>query len=471
MAIKSKKTKKGKSGTGRTGYQNATSANRTAAGGETELLNSGNPDSDDLEFLDFEDAEDMPTEELESSAQKRAKGSGESDILDDLEFISHETARDRSKMASGDKIEGTHVSKKKTTRRAVDSAEAKREKSVKFAKKNIHWIIIAVIAIIVLLVLARYAIRTNRANRAAENQELPVSTQEYETDAYEEINELLENYYDCYAQGDTETILQYAYPMSDSEKSYIQMYSAYVDSYENVTCYTKTTDEEGVYIVSASFYVEYTGIDTAAAGMDFFLIRTDSSGNYYIDNIYSPFNLVYQEYSLDQTVVTLIQDYESGDDIISLQASVQTRYEQALESDKELSALVEGTLADAISVWITEHEAEIAEKAAAAAAAVESEDSSDSSDSTDTAETSDTSDTGESPVTSDGTSYTETESRAWVTVTDTVNIRSEPSENGEILASALSGSEVRQIAVTSNGWVKIYTGDITGYIKQDYISE
>ena len=65
---------------------------------------------------------------------------------------------------------------------------------------------------------------------------------------------------------------------------------------------------------------------------------------------------------------------------------------------------------------------------------------------------------------------TETENRAWVYVNDTVNIRQQPNEGSAALASAARGAQVRQIAVTSNGWIKVRTGDIEGYIRSDYIS-
>ena len=65
---------------------------------------------------------------------------------------------------------------------------------------------------------------------------------------------------------------------------------------------------------------------------------------------------------------------------------------------------------------------------------------------------------------------TEVEQKAWVYATETMNIRQEPNEQSAVLASAFQGSELRQLAVTANGWVKVKTGDIVGYVKSEYIT-
>lgn len=411
-------------------------------------------DSEKTDFAE-EAAEDMPDNEENAPVEKKK----EPDILDELEFISHESVRDKSKMAEGEPIADEMVSRKKTKRRSVDAEEALKEKSLKIARKNLPLIIIVVVVVIVLLCLLSYAVKTRMAKKAAENMEQPVSAQEYEKDQYDQINTLLADYYAAYADGDTETILQYAYPMSDSEKSYIQMYSEYIDSYENITCYTKTTPDEESYIVSASFDVKYKDVDTAAPGMDFFYIRTDSDGSVYIDNIYSPFNLLYQEYTLDQSIVQLIQDYEGGEDIIALQAGVQTNYEQVLGQDEKLRTMVEQTLANAVSTWNSEHESELQQKAAEAAQQVQEETQAEEQAAAEQA-----------AAEQAAAERAETENKAWVYVNDTVNIRQEPDESSAVLASAAKGSQIRQLAVTNNGWCKVKTGEIVGYVKAEFIS-
>lgn len=388
--------------------------------------------------------------------------------LDDLEFISQESVRDMSKMADGDVIKDKMVSEKKTRRRGADAEEAKKERKRNVARKFLPLIIIIIIAAVVAAGYFLSHMKGWKEKRAQENKEQPVSAQEYEKDQYEQINELITNYYDCYADGETEKILQYAYPMSDSEKSYIQMYSAFLDEYQNIVCYTKTGADEDSYIVSVAFDVKYKDAQAAAPGMDFFYVRSNSDGSVYIDNVYSPFNLLYQEYPLDQGIVSLITDYESGEDVIALQAGVQTKYEQTLSQNEDLSNLVNVTIADAVSAWNAEHEAEIQQKAAEAAAQVQQETAAEeTADTEETAaeEVSQAPESAEPEVNAD-----ETEQKAWVYTNDSINIRKEPDETSEILTSVRNGAELRQLAVTSNGWSKVKTGEIVGYAKSEYLS-
>lgn len=404
----------------------------------------------------------------ETGKASGTEGSGESqDILDDIEFISQESVRDRSKMAKGHVIEDDMVSEKKTKRRGVDVEEAKKEKSRKVVRKFLPLIIFLIIVAVAAACFLFYYLKDLREKKTEENREQPVSSQEYEKDGYEKINALVSNYYACYAQGDTEKILQYAYPMSDSEKSYIQMYSEFVEEYQNLVCYTKTGADDKSYIVSAAFDVKYRDAETAAPGMDFFYVRENEDGSVYIDNVYSAYNQLYQEFTLDQDILKLITDYEAADDVIALQAGVQTKYEQVLSQDESLSNLVSGALDGAVSAWKSEHEAEIAQKAQEAAAAAGGEDQQ-------TAETGQPAEGTEQPAqeeTPAAENTGETEQKAWVYATESVNIRSSADENSEILASVIKGSEVRQLAVTSNGWSKIKTGEIVGYIKSEYLTD
>lgn len=466
--------------------ENDTSSEGSAPDGETDSISetayddgeaevsSGEPDSDgetvnalehpddgeEQETVDKDEiSETMPEDTSETGEPKQEEVKKEPSILDELEFISHESVRDKSKMAEGEEIDDELVSKKKTKRRSVDAEEALKEKSLKIARKNLPVIIIVIAVIIVLLVLLSRGLKTWKANKAAENMEQPVSAQEYEKDQHEEINTLLKNYYEAYADGDTETILQYAYPMSDSEKSYIQMYSEYVDEYRNITCYTKTLAGEDTYIVSVSFDVKYKGVDTAAPGMDFFYVRSSGEGSVYIDNTYSPFNLLYQEYTLDQSILQVIQDYEAGEDVIALQAGVQTKYEQVLEQDENLRVMIEETLANAVAAWTAEHESAMQQKEQEAAQQVQEETAAEEQAAAEQA-----------AAEQAAAETAETENKAWVYVNDTVNIRQEPNETSAVLASATKGSQIRQLAVTNNGWCKVKTGEIVGYIKAEYIS-
>ena len=308
-------------------------------------------------------------------------------------------------------------------------------------------------------------VKSMKAKKAA-NKDLALSSQEYETDQYTEINTLIENYYAAYASGNTGDMIAYANPISDKEKSYITMYSQYIEKFDNITCYTKTGADDHSYIVSVAFDLKYKNVDTAAPGLDFFYVTTNDKGEYYIDNVYSPFNLQYQENPMDNTILQLITDYQNGEDVVALQANVQTRYEDAVDSDENLKNMVEVTLANAISEWDTQQQQEADQKAQEAAQQVAQQEAAQQQ----AAQDQQAQEAAQQQAAQDQqaaqqqqqqtTDTTETEQKAWVYATETMNIRQEPNEQSAVLASAIQGSELRQLAVTANGWSKVTLWDM-----------
>ena len=238
------------------------------------------------------------------------------------------------------------------------------------------------------------------------------------------------------------------------------MYSQYIEKLDNIICYTKTGADENSYIVSVAYDLKYKNVETAAPGLDFFYVRTNDKGQVYIDNTYSSFNLSYQENPLDDTIRQLINDYEAGEDVTALQANVQTRYEEAIAQDADLKNMIETTIVNAINEWKTAQDQQAQQKTQEVANQVAADQQ--QQDQQQAADQQQQQDQQQTP--------TETEQKAWVYATETMNIRQEPNEQSAVLASALQGSELRQLAVTSDGWSKVKTGDIVGYVKTEYVT-
>ena len=397
---------------------------------------------------------------FEMKNKKHSKKAAQDDIMEDLEFISEESVKDKSRMAEGKPISHEFVSKKKTLRRSVDEMEAKKEKSVAFMRRNIAFVGIACLVVVVAICAIVIGVKSMKAKKAAAEKNQTLSTQEYEKDGHAEINELFVNYYRAYAAGDTEEMVGYANPITDMEKSYISMYSQYIEKFDNIICYTKTGADENSYIVSVAYDLKYKNVETAAPGLDFFYVRTNDKGQVYIDNTYSSFNLSYQENPLDDTIRQLINDYEAGEDVTALQANVQTRYEEAIAQDADLKNMIETTIVNAINEWKTAQDQQAQQKTQEAANQVAADQQ--QQDQQQAADQQQQQDQQQTP--------TETEQKAWVYATETMNIRQEPNEQSAVLASALQGSELRQLAVTSDGWSKVKTGDIVGYVKTEYVT-
>ena len=114
-----------------------------------------------------------------------------------------------------------------------------------------------------------------------------------EKNASQELVDLITNYYNAYASGDTETMEEFVSPFSDDEKSYIGALSDYYEKYENITSYSIQGATEDSYLVSAVFDLKFYEVDTPAPGMDFFYVERDGKGNLYINNVYSAFNFTF----------------------------------------------------------------------------------------------------------------------------------------------------------------------------------
>lgn len=410
-----------------------------------------------------------------------AEGMDSSEEEDDLVFVDESSVRDRSKMAEAPKTQGKGVSEKKTRRRAADKMDVRKDK----LKRNMVFICVLIAAAIVVIAV----LVINYRSRKAEEDAAPVisSSSEYEVSADSEIDELMAEYFSAYADDDVDALLNSAHPFTDNEKEYIQICSSYVESYENIVCYSAEAQAEGTYLTAVYFEKIYYDIDTAAPGILYFYIETNEAGELYIDNVYSEYNLTYGETEVDPQISTELAVFEAEEDIAALAAEVQADYEEAVASDEDLKEMVEVTLPAALADWEAELQEELAEdeeseaeeeseeeadaEEDASAEEETSEDEDASEDDSSAEDSSSSEDSSEAEESENEEEVTVTEDVAWVYVTDDVIIRKKPSTSSSALATATSGSEVRQLAVRSDGWTKIKTGDITGYIKTEYISD
>lgn len=346
----------------------------------------------------------------------------------------------------------------------------------------------------------------------------------------EELNTLIENYYNTYASGDTETLQTYASPISASEQSYIQFFSQYVEKYQNLKVYYKRGLDDQSYLVSVYLEIKFVDIDTAAPGLDFFYVTTDDNGNLYIDNTYSSYNTSNGEFEMDTTIAQLIATFEEQEDVLALQAEVQSAYNEAVLNDTNLQTFVSTTLQEKAAEWASNYKAQVAaeeqaaaeqaaaEQAAAEQAAAEQaaaeQAATDAANATtvyttskvnvrDSASTDGNSlgqleagtavtkyaDEGEwSRIDYNGSNgYVKTEflstdanaatttttavaSGTTVTLSSTVNIRESMSETASKVALAYQGEQVTVVESYSEGWTKVTYNGETGYIKTEYLN-
>lgn len=330
---------------------------------------------------------------------------------------------------------------------------------VEFCQKNILYIAGAVVVILLVIILFTLLGGKDEEKPLKETEALTEETEEpedYTTDAYPQINELINKYYKAYAKGNTKKIAALADPVSDAEKSYISEFSKYVKKYKNISCYTKKGMDDSSYIVSVYMEIKFNKIKTTAPGLETFYIRTREDGTFYIDNLYGLFNSKMDEYPVDDDVIVFIENFSQQEDVIALQTEIQQKYEAALASDEDLKTFIESTIPNDITVWASEQAAAAKKAEEERVAAEEAEKKAAEEEAAKKAE--------------EEKKAEELASAVIVYATDKVNVRAEASETAEVLGQLEIGSKTTRLE-DKDGWSRIdYNNGTQGYVKSEYLS-
>ena len=330
-------------------------------------------------------------------------------------------------------------------------------------QKYKNYIIVLVILLVAIVTLARSCGQnTTKENTEDVQQEQTEQTDQSEEAAEtEEPNELEENthssverlvgkYLDCIVNGDTDALSEIVDELSDSDKEEVQKLSKAYESYSNLQCYTKKGPEDDSYIVFVCCDMKITGVETLAPYIScLYVSAKDDSGNRYIR---------YNNVEEDQELQAYVQELEQDPEVKSLYDDVNTRYQEALESDAALSEFIQNATGKA------NENTEVAEQEdSATEETTEQEDAQEADTEEPAAEEQIEEETAE-----EETPAAETQNRE-TRVTESVNIRSEASTDSDRIALAYQGDAITQIESYDNGWSKVeYKGE-TGYVKTEFL--
>lgn len=346
---------------------------------------------------------------------------------------------------------------------------------LEFCRKYIRYISAGVIVVILVIVLAVTAVNNGKENveSKAGNEVSQEQSENFAVDAIPEINTLIANYYAAYAAGDFEALGACATPVSDIEKSYIAVVNEHIAGYNNIQCHTKSGLAEDEYAVSVVVDMQFAGIEQTVPGVDFFYVRKNEDGSYYIDNLYSGrFNLAFRELELDSQIEAFIAEYEVQDDVVKLLADVQAKYDEALSANEELNT-ANNNLVQAVQTWVVELTGggedtqipEEQEEPVIPEEEVEPEEPATPEEQGEPEEPATPEEQGGSEEPEQTTTTAET-----VYVTDNVNIRKEPNESAEKAGSAVAGQSFTRTGTTEDGWSEIEYDGGKAYIKSEYLS-
>lgn len=335
-------------------------------------------------------------------------------------------------------------------------------KILMFIKQNVRYITAGVLFLALVLIL----VKAGSPKQSQNGQDVAATevtseasndaVQEFEVDAYEDVNTLINQYYTAYAAGDTDTLQTIATPLSENEKSYISVFSQYVDAYQNIKCYTKQGLDASSYLVSVYVEVKFKDVDTVAPGLDFFYVRTNDDGSVYIDNLYSQYNLKIKENALDTSIQNLISEYEGSEDVNSLQKEVQDKYDTAVASDDKLSEMIQTTIPNAITEWA----------GTIVSQNTETESTEQVPEETTEAEQTETPEENTDQPEENGPTQSEPDT---VYAVDTVNVRAAADTESEKLGTLEQGTALTRTGTDGEWSIVNYNGQ-TGYIKTEYLT-
>ena len=355
----------------------------------------------------------------------------------------------------------------KTTNSGKNNNRDMQTDIVTFFKKNARYLVGAAALIVLLVILIKFTGNSEKQNVAegTEITEIAGADGTYEVDKNQDINNLITNYYTAYANGDVDTLATLATPLSENEKSYIAMFSQYVEAYQSISCYVKQGLDDKSYLVSVYLEMKLNGIDTVAPGLSTFYVQTKEDGSLYINNIYSQYNTSHKEEAFDPEIEKLYQKYENQEDVKKLCTDVQQKYEAALAADTNLANMM-GTIADAYNAW-------------SASLPVAEEQSTDQpADTAQTDQPQDTAPAEEQPVADQTAAEQPAEQPAdaniqamndTVYALDTVNIRSAADQNSSAVGSATIGASFTRTGV-SGEWSQVQYNGGTAYIKTEFLT-
>lgn len=335
----------------------------------------------------------------------------------------------------------------------------KYKKILEFIKENLRYFVAGALFVVLVLVLVNCA-EPKKGDGAVDGTEVSQETEEaFQVDAYEEVNALFEQYYTAYAAGDMDTLASIATPLSENEKIYITQYSQYLEACQNIKCYTKSGLDDKSYLVFVTMEFKFTGVDTAAPGMDYFYVRTNDDGSLYIDNLYSQYNRGTQENAQDTSVKSLFEHAEMQEDVIALQNEVWTRYEDVIASDENLATMVQTTVPNAINEWVNQVVAQNAAQAEGTEAPAEDTET----------PVEGTEAPVEAPVETPEETPAEEPRNEQLATKDRVNIRAAADTSSEKLATVDAGTVVTRTGIEGDWSVIDYNGT-PGYIKNEFLT-
>lgn len=251
-----------------------------------------------------------------------------------------------------------------------------------------------------------------------------------EENAYADVNDIVNRYFNAVTNGDTATIKTLVDSTDEEELIKVEKESAYIDEFDNIKVYTKPGPLPNSYIAFVYYEIKFTNINTLAPALTTLYVCPKEDGSLYIcDGGMTAQDTEYMQAMVEQ------------EDVADLFTMVQTKYEEAVDADGDLSTFMAGLDAKL--------KAEVEEAMAMAQGTQEPEQPQEQPQEP------------EQPA--------ENIVEETVKATDTVNVRSSDSENADRIGQIAMGETITRYEKKENGWSRVDYNGTEGYIKSEYL--
>ena len=260
-----------------------------------------------------------------------------------------------------------------------------------------------------------------------------------EKDAYPEVNAMAEKLYKALADGDMETVKSVIDYIDDIKLIQLEKTSEYIDSYKNITCYTKKGLEENTYFLYVTYDAKLNDAETLMPGLMTYYVYTAEDGTLKIDG------------DMEENINAALKIYTSQDDVVDLFNKIDVEYKEAVASDEELNTLMT-ELSSKIKTAVGEELAKIEVSESAAEEQTET--------------------TSETEANTEEVSEEQPQTQIvneQVRTTDTVNVRSSDSGEADKIGRVEEGTVLTRVESRINGWSKVIYENKEAFIKSDYL--
>ena len=290
---------------------------------------------------------------------------------------------------------------------------------------NLRYILLG-LAVILIIVLAVFAVRffgssggKDKQKESESQSQAVVETQSPgETEASNAlvqndpaILETVQKYYKAVGEKDIESLKQIVEVLDEKDQQAIESNSV-IESYNNISVYSKNGLHEGSYVVYVYYEGKLTGYETQVPSLMGLYLRTRGDGSLCVAN-----------WDNDEEIKAYIEKQKSEQDVKELIERVNKACKEAEDSDPELKAYME-------SLEVPETESVIPSG-------------------------------GEVDV----------EVNKLVQAKEACNIRSDSREDADVVGALSEGETITRIRKLDNGWSEVRLSEGSGFVRSDLLTE